>query len=70
MPKYNREELIERFISGWLDGLDWKDLYMVAYEQIEERMKKLTDEEVLAEVEMISPELLETDEENINADES
>jgi hypothetical protein len=59
----NRTELTERFISSWLDGLDWKDLYMVAYEQIEEKMKTLTDEQVLAEIEMISPELLETEEE-------
>lgn len=65
----NRAELTERFISSWLDGLDWKDLYMVAYEQIEDKLKKLTDEELLEEIQMVSPYLLDTDEDE-DADEN
>ena len=58
----NRDELVDRYINNWLDGLDWKDLYVVAYDCIKEKMEKLSDEEVLAEIEMVNPELLEEDE--------
>lgn len=59
----NRDELVERYINGWLDNLDLSDLYVVAFDCIKEKMDKLSDEEVLAEIEMVNPELLEQMEE-------
>jgi len=64
MNKFNRAELQEQVIDAILDGLDYKDLVQMAYENMDAYFNTLGNADFIAEVEISHPHLIDEDESN------
>lgn len=57
---YNRETIVDEYISGLLDNMDWDSLYQLAYNCLYDSKDLLTDEALELEIKDCSPHILET----------
>ena len=55
----NRQELQQKLINNTLDGMDFKTMWSVLYDYMDESYDKYSDEELKEEIEYYCPELLE-----------
>tara|TARA_B100000003_G_scaffold167902_1_gene154565 strand:+ start:156 stop:329 length:174 start_codon:yes stop_codon:yes gene_type:complete len=55
----NRSELQQQLINSVIDGMDFKTMWSVLYDYMDESYDKYSDEELKTEVEEYYPELLE-----------
>ena len=55
----NRSELQQQLINSVIDGMDFKTMWSVLYDFMDESYDKYTDEELMEEVKDYYPELLE-----------
>ena len=55
----NRSELQQQLINSVIDGMDFKTMWSVLYDFMDESYDKYSDEELKTEVEEYYPELLE-----------
>ena len=55
----NRSELQQELINNMIDGMDFKTMWSVLYDYMDESYDKYSDEELKTEVEEYYPELLE-----------
>ena len=57
----NREEIVDEYINGLLDTMDWDDLYQLAYDYLYDSKDLLTNEALELEIKDYRPELLEAE---------
>ena len=55
----NRQELQEQLIDNVIDGMDFKTMWQVLYDFMDQSYDKYSDEELMEEVKEYYPELLE-----------
>jgi hypothetical protein len=55
----NRSELQQELINNVIDGMDFKTMWQVLYDFMDESYDKFSDEELMEEVNEFYPELLE-----------
>ena len=55
----NRQKLQQKLINNTLDGMDFKTMWSVLYDYMDESYDKYSDEELKEEIEYYCPELLE-----------
>ena len=55
----NRQELQEQLIDNVIEGMDFKTMWQVLYDFMDQSYDKYTDEELIEEVKEYYPELLE-----------
>ena len=55
----NRSELQQQLINGLLEGMDFKTMWSVLYDFMDESYDKFSDEDLMEEVKEYYPELLE-----------
>ena len=55
----NRSELQQQLINGLIEGMDFKTMWSVLYDFMDESYDKWSDEELMEEVKEYYPELLE-----------
>ena len=55
----NRSELQQQLINSVIDGMDFKTMWSVLYDYMDESYDKYSDEELKTEVEEYYPELLD-----------
>ena len=55
----NRSELQQELINNVMDGMDFKTMWSVLYDYMDESYNKCTDEELMEEIKEYYPELLE-----------
>ena len=55
----NRQELQQELINNVIDGMDFKTMWSVLYDFMDESYDKFSDEELMEEVNEFYPELLE-----------
>ena len=55
----NRQELQEQLIDNVIEGMDFKTMWQVLFDFMDQSYDKYTDEELMAEVKEYYPELLE-----------
>ena len=55
----NRSELQDQLINSMIDGMDFKTMWSVLYDYMDESYDKYSDEELITEVKEYYPELLE-----------
>ena len=55
----NRQELQDQLIDNLIDGMDFKTMWAVLYDFMDQSYDKYTDEELMEEVKEYYPELLE-----------
>ena len=55
----NRQELQEQLIDNVIEGMDFKTMWQVLYDFMDESYDKFSDEELMEEVNEFYPELLE-----------
>ena len=55
----NRQELQEQLIDNVIDGMDFKTMWQVLYDFMDQSYDKYTDDELMEEVKEYYPELLE-----------
>ena len=55
----NRQELQEQLIDSVIDGMDFKTMWAVLYDFMDQSYDKYSDEELMEEVKEYYPELLE-----------
>ena len=55
----NRQELQEQLIEQVIDGMDFKTMWQVLFDFMDQSYDKYTDEELMEEVKEYYPELLE-----------
>jgi hypothetical protein len=58
----NRSELQQELINNVIDGMDFKTMWSVLADFMDESYSKYTDEELMEEVKEYYPELLEEEE--------
>ena len=59
----NRSELQDQLINSMIDGMDFKTMWSVLYDYMDDSYDKYSEKELIAEVEEYYPELLEESEE-------
>ena len=55
----NRSELQQQLVNEMIDGMDFKTMWQVLYDFMDESYDKFSDEELIEEVKEYYPELLE-----------
>jgi len=55
----NRQELQEQLIENVIEGMDFKTMWQVLFDFMDQSYDKYTDEELMEEVKEYYPELLE-----------
>ena len=55
----NRSELQQELVNAMIDGMDFKTMWSVLYDFMDESYDKWSDEELMEEVKEYYPELLE-----------
>lgn len=55
----NRETIVDEYISGLLDTMDWDSLYQLAYDCLYDSRDLLTNEALELEIQDYSPQILE-----------
>ena len=55
----NRSELQQELINNVIDGMDFKTMWQVLYDFMDESYDKYSDDELMEEVKEYYPELLE-----------
>ena len=55
----NRSELQQQLINAMIEGMDFKTMWSVLYDFMDESYDKWSDEELMEEVKEYYPELLE-----------
>ena len=55
----NRSELQQELINNVIDGMDFKTMWQVLYDFMDESYDKFSDEDLMEEVKEYYPELLE-----------
>ena len=55
----NRSELQQQLVNEMMEGMDFKTMWQVLYDFMDESYDKYTDEELMEEVKEYYPELLE-----------
>ena len=55
----NRQELQEQLIDNVIEGMDFKTMWQVLFDFMDQSYDKYSDEELMAEVKEYYPELLE-----------
>ena len=55
----NRQELQEQLIDNVIEGMDFKTMWQVLYDFMDQSYDKYTDEELMEEVKEYYPELVE-----------
>ena len=61
MDKNQRNELIDQYVDRILDGMDWKDLAMIAGDALTANLNGYTDDELIGEIAEYYPDLLQDD---------
>ena len=60
----NRQELQEQLIENVIEGMDFKTMWQVLFDFMDQSYDKYTDEELMEEVKEYYPELLEESDTN------
>ena len=60
----NRQELQEQLIDNVIEGMDFKTMWQVLFDFMDQSYDKYTDEELMEEVKEYYPELLEESDTN------
>ena len=60
----NRQELQDQLIDNVIDGMDFKTMWAVLYDFMDQSYDKYTDDELMEEVKEYYPELLEESDTN------
>ena len=55
----NRSELQQQLVNEMIDGMDFKTMWAVLYDFMDQSYDKYTDDELMEEVKEYYPELLE-----------
>ena len=55
----NRQELQRQYVEQCIEGMDFKTMWSVLYDYIDESYDDYTDEELITEIKEYYPELLE-----------
>ena len=55
----NRSELQQQLVNSVIDGMDFKTMWSVLYDYMDESYDKYSDEELITEVKEYYPELLD-----------
>ena len=55
----NREQLQDRYIRADIEAMDFDDMYTILYDLLEEKLSKVSDEELLEDIKEYHPKLLE-----------
>ena len=55
----NRSELQQQLINNVIDGMDFKTMWSVLYDFMDESYDKVSDEDLITEIKEYYPELLE-----------
>ena len=55
----NRQELQDQLIDNVIDGMDFKTMWAVLYDFMDQSYDRYTDDELMEEVKEYYPELLE-----------
>ena len=55
----NRQELQQQLVNNVIEGMDFKTMWSVLYDFMDESYDKFSDEELMEEVNEFYPELLE-----------
>ena len=55
----NRDELQQQLVDNMIEGMDFKTMWQVLYDFMDQSYDKYTDEELMEEVKEYYPELLE-----------
>ena len=55
----NRSELQDQLINSMIDGMDFKTMWSVLYDYMDDSYDKYSEKELIAEVEEYYPELLD-----------
>jgi len=55
----NRSELQQQLVNEMIEGMDFKTMWQVLYDFMDESYDKFSDEELIEEVKEYYPELLE-----------
>ena len=55
----NRQELQEQLIDNVIEGMDFKTMWQVLYDYMDDSYDKYSEKELIAEVEEYYPELLD-----------
>ena len=58
----NRSELQQQLINSVIDGMDFKTMWSVLYDYMDESYDKYSDEELITEVKEYYPELMDDSE--------
>ena len=58
----NRSELQQELINNMIDGMDFKTMWSVLYDYMDESYDKYSDEELITEVKEYYPELMDDSE--------
>ena len=61
----NRTELIEEYVSRILDGMSLKDLELIAFETLCDRLDDYTETDLINEISNYYPDLVEGYRENV-----
>ena len=59
LSNMNRQELQEQLIDNVIEGMDFKTMWQVLFDFMDQSYDKYTDEELMEEVKEYYPELLE-----------
>ena len=60
----NRSELQQQLVNSVIDGMDFKTMWSVLYDYMDESYDKYSDEELITEVKEYYPHILEEDDTN------
>ena len=55
----NRSELQQQLVNSVIDGMDFKTMWSVLYDYMDDSYDKYSEKELIAEVEEYYPELLD-----------
>ena len=58
----NRSELQQQLVNSVIDGMDFKTMWSVLYDYMDESYDKYSDEELITEVKEYYPELMDDSE--------
>ena len=54
----NRSELQDRYIRADIDAMDLDDMYTILYDLLDDKLSKVSDEELMEDVKEYHPDLL------------
>ena len=55
----NRAELQDKYIRADIEAMDLDDMYTILYDLLEEKLSKVSDKELMEDIEEYHPDLLD-----------